>query len=405
MKKALYLLTFAIVSALAFSGCSDSSDDDAKAKYIFLFIGDGMGHAQVALTESYVAYKDGKLGGARLSFSDFPVLGMSETNPVDYSVTCSAAGGTAIACGHKTNNNYLGVDAEGKPLESVAVALKREGYKVGIMSTVQINHATPAAFYGHQDDRNKYYEIGMDLPESGFEFFAGSGFYKPKGENGDKEPIDMFLERNGYEVCYGMEEFEAQKDSTDRIIFIQASGRSNETDFYVSNGREEKDISLDAMVNMALDFLGEEEPFFMMCEGGEIDWAAHENKTMETVRQILDFEKAVNVAIEFYNRHPEETLILVTADHGTGGAALGQGPHWIPENFRWDLLEAQWNESQGRKSLSAEDNKALNDRSQIGWTTHNHTGEPVPVYAKGKGAEKFSGRMKNSDIKSKILGE
>ena len=202
-----------------------------------------------------------------------------------------------------------------------------------------------------------------------------------------------------------MEEYSLQKDSTDKMVFVQASGRKEDTDFYVSNGKEEQDIDLDAMVRLALDFLGDEEPFFIMCEGGEIDWAAHENKTMDTVHQILDFEKAVNVALEFYDSHPEETLILVTADHGTGGAALGQGPDWRPENFRWDLLEAQWNESQGKVSLSTGDNQALNARAQIGWTTNNHTGEPVPVYAKGKGAEKFSGRIDNTDIKGKILGE
>lgn len=406
MKKVLYIFALAFASCLAFSGCSNTSDEEQPAKYIFLFIGDGMGHTQVSLTESYLSYKEGKFGGERLSFTEFPILGTCETHSVDYNVTCSSAAGTAIACGNKTNNNYIGVDADGKALESVASVLKKEGYKVGIMSNVQVNHATPGAFYAHQDDRNKYYEIGMELPESGFDFFAGSGLYKPRGHKGEnREPLDSYIERNGYEVCYGMEEYRSQKDSTDKMVFIQASGRKEDTDFYVSDGREEEDISLDAMVTLALDFLGEDEPFFIMCEGGEIDWAAHENKTMETVHQILDFEKAVDVAIEFYNRHPEETLIIVTADHGTGGAALGQGPDWRPENFRWDLLEAQWNESQGKVSLSAEENKALNDRAQIGWTTHNHTGEPVPLYAKGKGAERFSGRMDNSDIKGKILGE
>lgn len=406
MKRSLYFLFLLMASCLSFNGCTESAEKNQKAKYIFLFIGDGMGYTQVSLTESYLSYKEGKLGGARLSFTGFPVLGTCETYSADYSVTCSSAAGTAIACGQKTNNNFIGVDTDGMPLESVAYVLKEEGYKVGIMSNVQINHATPGAFFAHQDDRNKYYEIGAEVPESGFDFFAGSGFHMPRGERGeDREPLDSYIERNGYEVCYGMEEYSRQKDSTDKMVFVQASGRKEDTDFYVSNGKEEQDIDLDAMVRLALDFLGDEEPFFIMCEGGEIDWAAHENKTMDTVHQILDFEKAVNVALEFYDSHPEETLILVTADHGTGGAALGQGPDWRPENFRWDLLEAQWNESQGKVSLPTGDNQALNARAQIGWTTNNHTGEPVPVYAKGKGAEKFSGRIDNTDIKGKILGE
>jgi alkaline phosphatase len=159
------------------------------------------------------------------------------------------------------------------------------------------------------------------------------------------------------------------------------------------------------MLTLALEYLGEEDPFFIMCEGGEIDWAAHENKTMAMVHEVLDLDRAVQVAVEFYEKHPDETLIVVTADHETGGAVLGQGPKWIPENFRWDLLEQQWIESNGQSVLSKEENKALNDRCQIGWTTANHSGSPVPIYAIGKGAERFCGRMDNTDIRGKILGE
>ena len=376
-----------------------------KAKYIFLFIGDGMGHGHVALAESYLSYKEGKLGGEQLSFSEFPVYGTCTTHSMDYSVTCSAAAGTAIACGQKTNNNYIGVDVNGQPLKSVAFDLKEEGYNIGIMSNVQVNHATPGAFYSHQDSRNKYYEIGTELAASGFDFFAGSGFYKPRGNKGeDKEPLDEYIEKAGYEVCYGLEEYNEEKDSADKIVFIQESGRSEDTDFYESNGREAEDISLAEMVELSLEFMGDEKPFFIMCEGGEIDWAGHDNQTMSAVQEILGLEEAVNVAIDFYNRHPDETLIIVTADHATGGVTLGQGREWIPENFRWDMIEAKWEETDGGQ-LPFEENKALNDRSQIGWTTSNHTGEPVPVFAKGKGAERFMGRMDNSDIKGKILGK
>ena len=159
------------------------------------------------------------------------------------------------------------------------------------------------------------------------------------------------------------------------------------------------------MLSLALEFLGDEQPFFIMVEGGEIDWAAHSNKTMATVHEVLDFNRAVEVALKFYEAHPDETLIVVTADHETGGVTLGQGPDWRPENFRWDILEQQWEESEGKSVLSKEENKALNDRCQIGWTTENHTGSPVPIYAIGKGAERFCGRMDNTDIKGKILGE
>ena len=403
MKTIFKVMTAVIVSVVCLASCQNN---DTKAKYIFLFIGDGMGHAQISLAESYLSYKADKLGGEQVSFTKFPVYGTCTTHSMDYNVTCSSASGTAIACGKKTNNNYLGVDVNGQPLESIAFRLKDEGYKIAITSNVQVNHATPGAFYAHQNDRNNYYEISSEIPDSGFEFFAGSGFYEPRGRKGEnREPVDSYIESKGYEVCYGMEEYNAAKDSAEKIIFIQDSGRKEDTDFYVSNGQEEADISLGEMVRLAVDFIGSEDPFFIMCEGGEIDWAAHENKTMETVRQILDFEKAVDVALEFYEKHPDETLIIVTADHETGGAVLGQGFIWIPENFRWDLIEEQWEETQGKTTLSFEQNKALNDRAQIGWTTSNHTGSPVPVFAKGKGAERFQGRIDNSDIKGLILGK
>ena len=399
------MMAAAILSVFFLAGCQNN-DQNGKAKYIFLLIGDGMGHAQISLAESYLSYKAGKLGGEQVSFTKFPVYGTCTTHSMDYSVTCSSASGTAIACGQKTNNNYIGVDVDGQPLKSVAAELKEEGYKVAITSSVQVNHATPGSFYAHQIDRNYYYEIAAEIPSSGFDFFAGSGFQEPRGQEGEnREHVGEVIERGGYKVCYGLDEYKAAKNDTDKMVFIQESGRKEDTDFYVSNGKEEEDITLGEMLNLAIDFLGEDEPFFIMCEGGAIDWAAHENLTMETVRQILDFEKAVDAALEFYNRHPDETLIIVTADHETGGAVLGQGFRWIPENFRWDLIEAKWNESEGKIPLPFDQNKALNDRSQIGWTTSNHTGSPVPVFAKGKGAENFQGRMDNSEFKNKILGK
>ncbi len=406
MRKLVSYLTFIgviVFSLLSVTSCKTNNDD--KAKYIFLFIGDGMGLGQVSLAESYLSYQDGKIGGASLSFTQFPVYGFCTTYSADHHITCSAAAGTAIACGEKTNNGFVGVNPAGDHLESVAGVLKKEGYKVGIMTNVQVNHATPATFYAHQSDRNNYYEICQELPLSGFEFFGGSGFYKPCGKNGDREPLGEYVEGKGYEVCYGVEEFDSIKDSADRVVFIQESGRKGDTDFYESNGVNEGDISLGAMMNLALDFLGDDEPFFIMCEGGGIDWAGHHNKTVEIIRQVLDLEDAVDAALEFYSRHPDETLILVTADHETGGLVLGQGYEpGAPENFRWNLIEEQWRESKGRKTLPFEENRTLNNSVHIGWTTNHHTAMPVPLYAKGKGAERFGGRLDNTEIKNLILG-
>ncbi|MDE5732595.1 MAG: alkaline phosphatase [Bacteroidales bacterium] len=153
------------------------------------------------------------------------------------------------------------------------------------------------------------------------------------------------------------------------------------------------------MLETGMDFIGSDSPFFFMCEGGKIDWTAHENKTMPMVMDMLEFNDAVKVAYDFYLGHPDETLIVVTADHETGGLSLGCGR----ETINWEKMEAEWIEGGRKNMLDEKKNMELNKECSIGWTTHSHTGSPVPVFAIGKGAEKFSGRMDNTDIKGKIL--
>ena len=377
---------------------------DDKAKYIFLFIGDGMGMGQVSLTESYLSYKAGKLGGEQLSFTKFPYLALCNTYSANRNITCSAAAGTAIACGEKTNNEYIGVDPDGKPLESIAYVLHDQGYNVGIMTTVPVNHATPAAFYGHNSSRYGYYEISQEIVSSGFEFFGGSGFYNYKGSSNDKPAVDIYIEENGYDVCYGTKEFSTRDRSKD-IVFIQESGRETNPENYVSDGAEDGDVELYEMLQMGLEVLGDENPFFIMCEGGNIDWAAHDNKTMTTVMEVVAFDKAIRAAIQFYNEHPDETLIIVTADHETGGVSIGEGKDWRPEIIDWPMLEQHWFESGEKNVLSYEENREMNKKALIGWTSSHHTAARVPAFAIGKGAEKFHGIIENTDIKGKILGE
>ena len=138
----------------------------------------------------------------------------------------------------------------------------------------------------------------------------------------------------------------------------------------------------------------------MAIEGGEIDWSAHSKKVMPTVMGVIDMDKAIAKAYEFYLAHPKETLIIVTADHETGGIALGD-----KYNVKWEVFEQSWNENGQSNNLDAAANDELNKAGLIGWTTGDHTGGAVPVYAIGKGAEKFSGRYDNTDIKGKILGK
>lgn len=401
----LHKLMAAIVAlALAFSASTDTAEakkKDEKAKYIFLFIGDGMGNAHVAVTESYLSYKEGKLGGEMLLMSSFPYYGTATSYSANGNITDSSAAGTAIACGVKTNNGDIGTDAEGNKAKSMAYDLKEDGYQIGIMSTVPINHATPGSFYASSDSRNDYYAISSQITTSGFDFFAGSGFLDYKGKDGSKEAIDAVLERNGYTVSYGIEEFNKESKGKDKVVFCQESNRSESAENYESAGKIAEDASLGQMLELGLGFFDQKEPFFFMCEGGKIDWSAHANKTMPTVMDVIELDNAVAVAYEFYQKHPDETLIIVTADHETGGLTLGCGKDLVD----WAGLEAKW-ESDGKKNeLGWEENAKMNRRASIGWTTGSHTGSPVPVFAIGKGAEKFNGRMDNTDIKGKILGE
>lgn len=399
------LMTAVIVTIFCLAGCQDCKQNDSRAKYIFYFIGDGMGHAQVAVTETYLSYKAGKDGGERLSFTQFPHLAMAETYPVGGHITCSSASGTALACGIKTTNNSLGVDPEGNEGTSIAVELHNEGYKIGIMSSVPVNHATPAAFYAHNTYRGEYYEISQDMIDDGFEFFGGSGLYDIRGKKGDKPSTIDFLEENGYAVCYGTTAFKKRSAETDKIVYLQPSSEETGPEYYVREGDKDGDIKLAEMLGLCLDYLGDEEPFMIMCEAGKIDWSAHGNKTMSMVHDVLSLDETVKRALEFYYAHPDETLIVVTADHETGGVTIGEGKDWKSDYIDWAVLEKNWIESGNKNVLDWEENKALNLAAQVGWTTGNHTGAPVPVYAIGKGAERFHGRINNIDIKGKILGE
>ena len=380
---------------------AEAKKKDEKAKYVFLFIGDGMGSTHVAVAESYLSYLQGKLGGAMLTMSQFPYYGTATSYSADANVTDSSAAGTAISCGVKTYNGGLGIDAEGNKARSMAYDLKDDGYQIGIISTVPINHATPGAFYASSSSRNDYYGISKQIAESGFEFFAGSGFIDFRGKGDKEEATDIYLEKNGYEVSYGIAEFKEEAAGKDKVVFCQESNKEESAGNYVSSGKIAEDATLGQMLQLGMEFFDDDEPFFFMCEGGKIDWTAHANKVMPMIMDILEFDDAIAVAYEFYKKHPKETLIVVTADHETGGISLGSGP----DHVNWQMLIEQWEKDGKQNNLGWKENSEMNRKASIGWTTGSHTGGPVPVYAVGKGAEKFMGRMDNTDFQGKILGK
>lgn len=404
MKK-IILIIAAIAMALSPNSCQEKKTESPRAKYIFLMIGDGMGASHVAVAESYLSAKAGKIGGEQLTMTQFPYYGTCTTHCLDKTITCSAASGTAIASGQKTLYSRLGCDADFNRLESMAFPLKEEGYKIGIMSSVPITHATPAAFYASTPDRGDGYGIMKQIPDSGFDFFGGSGFEDMFGKDGQQLGADKYLEQHGYEVCFGPEEFLAAADTCERIVFCQQKSKAEDAKAYVSEEADAEDITLAEMLQLAIDYLGDEEPFFIMCEGGDIDWESHSSYTMPMIEKVISFDNAIAVAYEFYKAHPEETLIVVTADHETGGVAIGQGESWSNTFIDWIKIEEEWEKNKEKYLQDSKANREFNEASHIGWTTSYHTGGAVPVFSIGKGAEKFMGRIDNADIKGKILGK
>ena len=329
MKKTFYLLLFAWVVVLILPQCQNAPQEK-KAKYVFYFIGDGMGVNQVNGTEMYLAEKEGRIGLKPLNFTQFPVVNVATTYSRYNSVTCSAAAGTALATGSKTKNGTIGMDSLHKaPLYSVAVKAKNAGKKVGITTSVSVDHATPAAFYAHQPNRSMYYEIGTDLPKAGFDFYAGAGFLRPDNKK-DSTAMNLFelYDREGYTLIRGMEEYANQSGEAAKIIFIQQEG-SDQGSLPYAIDRKEGDLTLAQITENAIQFLtrNNDNGFFLMVEGGKIDWACHGNDAATVFTEVVDMSEAVQKALDFYNQHPDETLIVITADHETGGIVLGTGKY------------------------------------------------------------------------------
>ena len=194
-----------------------------QAKYVFYFIGDGMGVNQVNGTEMYLAEQAGRMGVEPLLFTTFPAVGVATTYSASNSITDSSAAGTALATGSKTYNGAIGVDANKETLQSIAERAKKAGKKVGITTSVSIDHATPAAFYAHQVSRSMYYEIALDLPKAGFDFYAGSGFLKPSTTYDKKDVPSIFpiFEQAGYTVARGLDEYKQKAAQADKMVLIQ----------------------------------------------------------------------------------------------------------------------------------------------------------------------------------------
>ena len=312
-------------------------------KYVFLFIGDGMSYPQFQAAADYlgaVADEDymnaepsldreerqGAVldGPVALNFMDFPVAGSAVTYDSCSFAPDSASTATSIATGHKTYSGMINVDETGSvQYETIAEKLHEQmGWKIGVISSVNLNHATPAAFYAHQASRNDYYEIGLELVDSGFEYFAGGGLKKVTGPDKDKTSLYELAKQAGYKVTMTQAEAEAVTAADEKVILIDEHLADSDAMAYELD-RTEDQWALADYVEKGIEVLDNETGFFMMCEGGKIDWACHANDAGTTVTDTLAMADAVQVAIDFAAAHPDETLILVTGDHETGGLTIG----------------------------------------------------------------------------------
>lgn len=464
MKKLSLLLSFLL---LVLSGYAQ------QAKYVFYFIGDGMGVNQVQGTELYRGELEGKIGITPIWFTQFPYATTATTFSATNGVTDSAAAGTALATGNKTQNGTIGMKQDLQTeVSSVAVWAKNKGCRVGVTTSVSVDHATPAAFYAHDPSRGSYYKIGTDLYKAGFDFYAGSDFIDPNNKDnkdGNSENLYTMAEKNGYTIARGYKDYLKKCKKADKMILFQSEKASEKdrTAIPYAIDRTKDDLTLADITRSAINFLSKDlsKGFFLMVEGGKIDWACHSNDAATAFHEVADMDEAVKVAYEFYSQHPDETLIVVTADHETGGFVLGTGAYklnlqvlknqkvsesgftrilnelrkkynnnvsWekvqqaLKENFGfWDKVKlnekqeerllAKYNDTfKGKEAklekseyaqdepLAAEAKRIIDEIALVGWTSGGDSAGYVPVFAIGAGADLFQGRIDNTEIPIKI---
>lgn len=329
----------AVLVLLLMSGTSRLFSQEAR--YVFLFIGDGMGFAQVQAANLYLQSQ----GGPELCFTNFPVQGVLTTHSASHTVTDSAAAGTALATGIKTTNGTLGVDTAGHSVVTIAEQAHQAGSRVGIATSVAVNHATPAAFYAHYPGRECYYRIGLDAIRAGFDLYAGAGFKEELSPDSlyGRSLYDLFSEA-GYQIARGVESLNPAPFAGKKMLFVQPEEVPNSSSLTPTMDRRGNELTLPEITQTCIDFLGAATdseppaPFFLMVEGGIIDWLCHANDTGAMVAETVDFAKSVSLATDFYRRYPEHTLIVVTADHETGGLSIGKGEH---SDLSLDVLRLQ----------------------------------------------------------------
>jgi len=378
-------------------GCGDDGaskgDGGAKtARSVILLIGDGMGEAHRTAARLYSVGRDGQL-----AMDTLPMTGMARTWSTDYVVTDSAAAGTALATGIKTHREAVAVDANGNSASTILEIAKDAGKSTGLVTNVQLADATPASFAAHNIDRRDYLGIALDMFNHNVDVLLGGGedYFLPKGtagcfpDDGDRTDGRNLIDEaaaNGYKhVCTAADLGSVDPSTTDKLIGTFA-------DYEMARPYAP---GLAEMTDKALAILDKNSGgFFLMVEGGQIDLAAHANNAVGMLGDVAGFDAAVQVALQYQAQHPE-TLLIVTADHATGGLTIEDaaldGP--CPESDSSDAREC--------KSLFQEDgpfSESKGGKFWVDWTTFDHTADDVPVMAVGPGSAALAGTYENTHI-------
>lgn len=442
-------------ATLACFGAVASASD--APRYVFYYIGDGLGMQPLMTAQAY--NRDILKNEKPLLMLQFPVASWAMTYSASSPITDSAAAGTALATGNKTFNRMLGVTPDTVAVNSVARELKDMGYGVGIITSVYADDATPGAFYAHAAARSMYYDIDIDAVNSGYEFIGGAGMKGLEDSDGNPTDIPVLMQEKGIQLVRGTDGI--KEINSERVVLLSEEGMPNYNIGYTIDSIPGA-LTLPLITETCLGHLEKYSPekFFMMVEGGNIDHALHGNDAGAAIIEIFNFNEALKIAYDFYLAHPDETLILVSADHDTGGMSHvkdGLGIYqyvkiskeefsnyckgilrsrmvytwddmkqYLTENFgmfdhipvsaeKEEALRAKFDEtfeqrnSADQETLYASFNgfavevfNIINDAAGTQFTTTGHSGNPVPVFAVGVGSDRFVGVNNNVDLPRKL---
>ncbi len=361
--KTFFSFLFAVI---LLSSCSKNNTDKEKEPTstksakpnVILFIGDGMGHSQVT---SLFYFKEGEP-----NISRFENVGLSKTASSSHKITDSAASGTAMSSGKKTYNGAIGVTKDTVDVENAVELLSTRGYNTGIIATSTLTHATPASFFAHAKARSMEDYMAAQLHTTEVDFFAGGGL-KHFNKRGDGlNYLDSLANRGFIVDTSALNSDFAEKE---KVGFLLSSGA-------MPRKLDGRDDFLPEATQLGIDFLKQKEaPFFIMSEGSQIDWGGHDNNSEYIITEIIDFDKAIGLALDFAEKDGN-TLVVVTADHETGGYTLRAGKN--------------------------EEGKTDYNIIDPSFSTSGHSATMVPVFAYGPGSEKFRGIYENTEIFGKI---